>query len=153
MASEQRPALVDTHVSANGEQPIGALVTRKGRTLAVEDTVADARRVFGNPSVDVLPIVDERRYVGAVTRETITSAPLDESLGGLASPLLPTATADLPLHAAMASLVGDGGTRLVVLDPHDGAYRGLVCLTPDRTQLCIAAECHSNPSPTPGGAS
>jgi predicted transcriptional regulator len=132
-------------------------VTRKGRTLAVEDTVADAHRVLRNPSVDVVPIVDEWRYVGAVARETIAAAELDESLGGLASPLLPTVPVDLLLAAALERIDGSTTTRLVVVDPHDGAYRGLVCLTPERDRLCLAAECHPEPPDplpsTPGGAS
>ncbi len=36
-----------------------------------------------------------------------------------------------------------GGRRLVVLGDDGSTYAGLVCVTRDRSRLCIDAECHA----------
>jgi predicted transcriptional regulator len=126
-----------------GPRTIGEAVTRRGKELRIGDTVATARRLFANESVQVLPVLDGRRYVGAIERETLPEhlsddAPVEE----LAAPLLPTAAASTPATDALDALDASGATRLVVLAEDRATYLGIVCLRSDRERLCIDAECH-----------
>lgn len=142
--------MLDTTVAGNAERRVGELVTGRSKQLAAEQTVADARRVLANPSVRVVPVLDERAYLGAVSREILDGVDSATPLGDLAQPLLPTVQAQTPLRTALAGLAGTGATRLVVLDPADDRYVGLVCLRGDLDRLCLDAECHAEPpDPTP----
>lgn len=136
-----------THVRSRLELaalPVSAAVTKRGKELSAAATVGDARALFDNGSVQVVPVLSGATYVGAVSRDVL-AADLDPAtpVAGLASPLVPTALASSPGADAFAELDRAGATRLVVLDDDGVTYRGLVCLTSDRERACVDAECHT----------
>ena len=124
--------------------PVSAAVTARGKELSATETVADARRLFTHHSVQVLPVLDGKAYLGVVRRDAIgDDLPPETPVVALASRSLPTAIAGTRAAEALAELDRTGATRLVVLDG-DGAYRGLVCLRSDRERVCVDAECHDD---------
>lgn len=136
-----------THVRSRLELaalPIAAAVTTRGKELSATATVGDARALFDNGSVQVLPVLSGTRYLGAVSRDVL-GGDVDPAtpVAGLASPLVPTALASSPATDAFAELDRAGATRLVVIDDDGVTYRGLVCLTSDRERACVDAECHA----------
>lgn len=125
--------------------PIHEAVSCRGKELRIDDTAAAARRLFENPSVQVIPVLDRAGYVGAVDRDMIADdLPDDAPVGPLAAPLLPTVTAPTPAVEALALLDARDSTRLVVLDVDRTTYVGIVCLRSDRERLCVDAECHAD---------
>lgn len=137
---------VSQHTRRNlGATPIRAAVTHRGKELLATDTAATARLLFENPSVQVLPVLDGARYLGAVERGTLADDLADDApVGPLAAPLLPTVTSLTPTDTALAALDAHGSTRLVVLDGDHTTYLGIVCLRGDRERLCVDAECHAD---------
>ena len=127
--------------------PIADVVTGRGKELVVGDEVSSARRLFENPSVQVIPVLDGVNYVGAIDRAAVHTEIDDGApIGSLARDILPTCRAGTPAPVALAALDESGASRLVVLDDHDASYLGLVCLRSDRRRLCVDAECHVQPS-------
>ncbi len=122
---------------------IADVVTGRGKELAVGDTVASARRLFENTSVQVIPVLDGANYVGAVDRGAVHSGISERApIGSLARDVLPTCRAGTLAPVALDALDESGANRLVVLDD-DETYLGLVCLRSDRQRLCVDAECHA----------
>jgi CBS domain-containing protein len=125
-------------------RPIRDALNGRDRALDVSDTARDARMLLANPSVTVVPVLDEGRYVGVVDGPTLDASVADGvPLGRLARHLLPTAVASEPAEVAFARADDAGALRLVVLDADGSTYRGLVCLRSDGLRLCIDAECHA----------
>jgi CBS domain-containing protein len=141
---------VSTAVRSRGELAgvsIADAVTARGKELTVGDAAATARRLFENPSVQVIPVLDGGRYVGAVDRAAVHSGTSDAAtLGSLARNMLPVCRAGTPAPVALDLLDECGANRLVVLDDHDESYVGLICVRSDRERLCVDAECHAQPS-------
>lgn len=128
-------------------RPIGEAITTRGKELAVADTVAAARRLFANESVQVLPVLDGTAYIGAVDRDAIgDDVPATAAVTPFVSALLPTVIATTSTAGALAALDRDGSTRVVVLDADGATFVGLVCLRSDRERLCVDAECHTDPT-------
>lgn len=124
-------------------RPIAQAVTSRGRVLDRTHTAKDARSLLANPSVTVIPVLDEGSYLGAVDASALGSdVPDSMPLAGLARPLIPTATASEPAEDAIVRLDRHGALRLVVLDDDARTYRGIVCLRSDRERICVDAECH-----------
>ena len=131
--------------------PIASAITIRGKELAREARIADARALFASSSVQVRPVLEGTTYGGTITRDAIP-AELDPEL-----PVAPLVSDDVPVvRAAMSSaavleqLDRTGGSRLVVLADSSDEYVGLVCLRSDRTRLCVDAECHAEPDPDEG---
>jgi predicted transcriptional regulator len=130
---------------------IADVVTARGKELAVGDTVAAARRLFDNPSVQVVPVLDGCRYLGAIDRSAVPSRISDQApIEPLVENLLPTCRAGTPAPAALDALDASGANRMVVLDD-DEAYVGLVCLRSDRRRLCVDAERRARLTPPTEG--
>ncbi|MEO9174617.1 MAG: DUF542 domain-containing protein, partial [Gaiellales bacterium] len=129
------------------DQPVGTVITVRGKELPATATVADARALFASGSVQVIPVLEGTAYLGAVLREDLApEAGDDEPIAGYASARLPTAVASTRVSDALAALALDGGRRLAVLGEDTTTYIGLVCLRSDRTHLCVDAECHAGPA-------
>jgi regulator of cell morphogenesis and NO signaling len=125
---------------------VGAAITVRGKELAADASVADARALFASSSVQLVPVLDGDAYLGAVLRDDLPPDAGDrEPIAGHASRRAPTATASTPLREALAALDEDGGRRLVVLADDGTTYLGLVCLRSDRRHLCVDAECRAVP--------
>jgi regulator of cell morphogenesis and NO signaling len=130
-------------------RPVREAITNRGKALSVLDTVAAARRLFENPSVRVVPVLEGTRYAGAIARTTVRGVPGNVGLGTLAADLLTTATADTLTQEALGLLDASDSTRLVVLDTDGSTYSGLVCLRSDRETLCVGAPRHTRPADLP----
>jgi len=129
--------------------PISAALTTRGMELSVDDTVADAQRLFVKHAVRVIPVLDGATYVGTVDRDAIGGAEPSAAIGPLAAALVPTALAATPATEALAALDRHGGKRLVVLAGDGATYVGLVCLRGDRDRLCVDAELVHDPTAHP----
>lgn len=128
--------------SALRGRPIAEALNRRGRELDVANVAREARTMLENPSVTVVPVLEEGRYVGAVDRSVLDTVPDETPLGPLARPLLPTSVASEPADRAFARADDVGALRLVVLEDDGSTYRGIVCLRSDGVRLCVDAECH-----------
>lgn len=126
---------------ALGDLPAAAIAVT-GKELSLEETAGSARALLARRAVKAVPVLDGRRYVGAVDRNALERAPGDGTpLRDLVADVLPVAAASTPAAAALEELDADGGTRLVVLSDDDlETYVGIVCLRGDRARLCIDAE-------------
>ena len=124
----------------------------RGKELAIGDTVAAARRLFENASVQVVPVLDGGRYVGAINRATVPTGISDRALAEpLVRNLLPTCRAGTLAPVALDALDASGAKRMVVLDGNGEIYVGLVCLRSDRQRLCVDEARDVQPrSPTEG---
>jgi CBS domain-containing protein len=134
---------VDAHVSDLAGRTAGDVITVRGKELAVDATVADARALFASGSVQLIPVLDGGAYTGAVTRDDLADAGDADRISEHARSRPPVTTASTRLTDALAVLNDDGGRRLVVLGDDGTTYVGLVCLHRDRQRLCIDAECHA----------
>ena len=107
------------------------------KTLPAEATVADLRRVFTNPRVEMALLVEVSRLVGAVDREQLDEAwPDDMPARSLARRDRVTIGADATVAGAMARLDENGGRRLIVVGDDGATVQGLLCLNADRTGFC-----------------
>jgi hypothetical protein len=125
------------------DRPVRSVITVRGKELAADATVGDARTLFASSSVQLIPVLDGTTYLGAVSRDDIDGVGDDQPVTGFAQASPPTATASTPAGEALLALESDGGRRLVVLGDDGASYVGLVCVTRDRARLCIDAECHA----------
>lgn len=113
-------------------------ITIAGKTVQAGVTVDDARRAFASSAVQVVPVLEGARYLGAVDRGTIEAADGGAALSSVAQALVPQVLEGERAGDALAALDAHGATRLVVVG-EDGRYVGIVCLRGDRERLCIDA--------------
>ena len=132
---------VHANASDHAERPVADLVTVRGKELSIGANVGEARVLFENGSVQLVPLLDGRSYVGAVTRDGIEGAADTEPLADHLDPQIPTTTASTPLSEALHALDPSGGRRLVVIADDGPEYVGLICLHRDRVRLCVDADC------------
>jgi len=127
-----------SHVSRSelGEGPVSVIAVH-GKELQLESSAGAARRLLARRAVKVVPVLSGRRYVGVVDRDALAGIQDAVPVGVLARDLVPVAGASTPMHEALRALDADGGSRLVVVDEHDGTYVGIVCLRADRSGLCV----------------
>jgi hypothetical protein len=141
---------VSTVPSSRGElagASIADAVTGGGKEVTVGDTLASARRLFEDASVQAIPVLDGGRYVDAVDRAAVHSGICGRTtLGLIARDMLQTCRAGTPAPVALAVPDGSGANRLVVLADHDESDVGVVCLSSDRLRLSVDAECHTQSS-------
>lgn len=135
--------MVHPSIEDVADRPVSGAITIRGKELAATATVGEARALFESSSVQLVPVLDDGAYVGAVSRDDIAEADDAEPITEHATSKPPTATASTSVGAAIVSLTQDGGRRLVVLGDDSSTYIGLVCLTRDRARLCIDAGCHA----------
>jgi CBS domain-containing protein len=136
---------VSSTVHANAvdyaENPVSDLVTVRGKELFTGASVGEARALFENRSVQLVPLLDGRTYIGAVTRDGIEGASDGDALADHLDPQVPVTTASTPLAQALRALDPSGGRRLVVVADDRPEYVGLICLHRDRVRLCVDADC------------
>jgi CBS domain-containing protein len=126
-------SVVDAH-----DRLVRDVMVSRPKTLSVDATVADVRRLFeDHPGVRTALLVEGSRFAGALEREDI---PDDAALGEPALQLVrdEVATVGPELQAGEAATVMEslGTRRLVVLDPDGYTLLGLVCVTSDGDAFC-----------------
>jgi CBS domain-containing protein len=114
---------------------VGDVMISRPKTLPATATVADARRLFENPSVRTALVADGGRYAGELTRPDIEDLDDAEPISAVVSTPAGTAAKDDTVAAALERMEAAGTDRLAVVDP-DGTLRGLVCLSRSHGQLC-----------------
>jgi CBS domain-containing protein len=114
---------------------VGEVMISRPKTLPLTASVADARRMFENPSVRTALVVDDGRYAGELTRADVDGLDDAAEVAALASTATGTAAHDDTVAAALERMDAAGTDRLAVVDP-DGTLRGLVCLSRSHGQLC-----------------
>ncbi len=124
------------------DRPVGTVVMARGKELRTTDTVGAARAIFRRGETLVLPVLEDDRYLGSVTRALLeVDAPDDAPIASIATDAVPVAGAGTSTREALAILDADGGQRLVVLADDQSTYVGIVCLRTDRVRLCVDARC------------
>ena len=110
------------------------LMLRAPKTLAADATVAEVRRQFENPKVQMVLLVDGERFAASVTAIPAGAAPTDLAQyyrDEDPETIEPEASAEDAFARATAS----PNRRVIVLDD-DGNLLGLLCLKQDRTGFC-----------------
>ena len=127
------------HVDLQGglDLPVREAMISRPKSLPVAASVGDARRLFENPGVRVVMIVDDGRYAGELRRDHLPQGAADEM------PLAPFVTSgesiapDATVAAAIELLERSEGDRLAVVD--HGRLVGLVCFSRSHGHLCVDA--------------
>jgi CBS domain-containing protein len=114
---------------------VGEVMISKPKTLAATATVADARRLFENPSVRTALVVEDGRYAGELTRDDVAGEDDGAVVATVASTPAGTVAESDTVAAAFERMDAAGTDRLAVVDP-DGTLRGLVCLSRSHGHLC-----------------
>lgn len=116
---------------------VAAAMLRRPKTLPVDATVADVRRLFDRPTMRTVLLVDGTAFRGAIERGDIPDTADDaEQALGHAGPFASIAP-DAPLAEALERLARRDEQRLVVLDPDGTTLRGLLCLTAGGSAFCV----------------
>src|SRR4029078_11078590 len=91
------------------DPPLPSVITVRGKELAADATVGDARTLFASSSVQLIPVLDGTAYLGAGLRADIDGAGDDEPITGFAQASPPTATASTPAGEALPAVRSDRG--------------------------------------------
>jgi len=112
-------------VGEAADQLVGDVMIKRAKTLPVEATVADVRRLFENGSVQTGLLVDDGRFRAAIEFAVTPIAKVR-----------PTT----PMSEAISLLDSAGTRRLVVVDEDGETLRGLVALNSSRSGFCGGGE-------------
>jgi CBS domain-containing protein len=119
------------------DRPVAEVMIRRPKSLAADATVADARAVFANPKVLVVPLLEpDGRVAGELGRDDVPSSAADgEHAAAYASEphlIAPDAT----MRAAIDTLTELDAERLTVVDD-DGHLAGMLCLNRSHGRFCM----------------
>ncbi|HVS50257.1 MAG TPA: CBS domain-containing protein [Candidatus Dormibacteraeota bacterium] len=116
------------------------------KTLPGDANVGDLRRLFANPRVLDVVLVDGVAFVGVVDRDDVDD-PLDDTPAqALAHSAGVTIGAEATQDEAMARLEADGTWRLVVVGSDGVTLEGLLCLNAKRNWVLSVASRTSYPA-------
>ena len=91
---------------------------RRPKTLPASTTVTDARKSLESESVQILLLVDDTRFHGAVTAIPRDAGP-DEPVSRYVDESAPIVTEDTPVSQAVGLLPEKAHGRIVVVDGED----------------------------------
>ncbi len=112
-------------------------VMRRGpKTLPRNATVGDLRRLFDNPKVLDVVLVDGTAFSGVVDRDAVDGVPNETLALDLARSSGVTIAPEASVKDAMARMDKAGGWRLVVVGSDGATLEGLLCLNATRTGFC-----------------
>ena len=112
-------------VSPPGSRIVGEIMTREVITVTPWDTVEDALLVLQKKRLGSLPVVEENRVVGIITKADVLAALIEtldiEGIGARIEIILPRDTASL---RKLVDLIGGKGieVRSLVLAPHGDRF-------------------------------
>jgi CBS domain-containing protein len=127
VADRQPPPFSDGETAAD-------LMLREPKTLPIDATVREARAVLDDPHVQLLLLVDDASFGGAIT-EIPRDADADAPARTFAGSDVATISPDAPAADAFARTFESPFRRVVVVD-EDRTLRGLLCLNESRTRFC-----------------
>jgi len=128
-------------VGEAADQLVGDVMIKRPKTLPVEATVADVRRLFENGSVQTGLLVDDGRFRAAIERDNVPDPTPDEA-AAIEFAVTPIAKVrpTTPMSEAISLLDSAGTRRLVVVDEDGETLRGLVALNSSRSGFCGGGE-------------
>ena len=128
----------DSEVPSGGSEGLAVreVMRTRPKTLASDVNVGELRRLFANPRVLDVLLVDGGAFVEVVDREDVHGMPDDAPAKALARSAGVTIGPDATLNEAMARLEANGAWRLVVVDSDGLTLQGLLCLNAKRTGFC-----------------
>jgi hypothetical protein len=101
---------------------------RRPKTLPRDAKDGDLRRLFDNPKVLDVVLVDGTAFAGVIDRDALDGLPDETPAQDLAH--------SSGVQEAMARLEEEGGWRLVVFGSDGITLEGLLCLNTTRTGFC-----------------
>ena len=120
---------------------VGEVMLRRPKTLGLDATVADLRRLFEHPSVRTVLLVDGERYAGAVERDDVpATAPDSEPARAFAQFDVERVGPDVPVREVIPQLERSREGRLVVVAEDGTTLRGLLCLRGSDDAFCEGGE-------------
>ncbi|HEX6459733.1 MAG TPA: CBS domain-containing protein [Thermoleophilaceae bacterium] len=123
------------------DQAVADVMIKRPKTLPLEATVGDVRRLFENGSVQTGLLVDDGRFRGAIERPNVPDSAADDA-PAIDFAITPTAKVhpSTPMSEAIALLDAESARRLVVVDEDGETLRGLVALNSSRSGFCGGGE-------------
>lgn len=132
---------VKVAVGDAADQAVADVMIKRPKTLPVDATVADVRRLFENESVQTGLLVHEGRFRAAIERPNVPDSTPDEAPAiGFAVTPIAAVHPTTPMSDAIALLNADSARRLVVVDEDGETLRGLVALNSARSGFCGGGE-------------
>ncbi len=128
-------------VGEAAEQTVADVMIKRPKTLPLDASVGDVRRLFENGSVQTGLLVEDGRFRAAIERNNVSDSTPDDS-PALDFAVTPTATVRpaTPMREAIALLDAESTRRLVVVDDDGETLRGLVALNSSRSGFCGGGE-------------
>jgi CBS domain-containing protein len=109
---------------------VGEVMLSRPKTLDVDATLGDLRRLFENRSVRTALLVDGGRFAGTVERADVPPDAADgEPLRTFVRFDAELVRPDVPVRDVIAQLDASREGRLVVVDEDGATLRGLLCLS------------------------
>lgn len=108
---------------------VGEVMLSRPKTLPADATVADLRRVFENPSMRTILLIDGAKFVGTVERPDVPdSAAAEEPAQAYARLDAERVGPELLVRDVIPHLGRTREGRLVVVDEDGVTLRGMLCL-------------------------
>ncbi|HEY7632150.1 MAG TPA: CBS domain-containing protein [Thermoleophilaceae bacterium] len=134
-------ANVKVAVGDAADQAVGDVMIKRPKTLPVDATVGDVRKLFENGSVRTGLLVDDGRFRAAIERPNVPDSAADDARA-IDFAFTPTAKVHpaTPMSEAIALLDSESTRRLVVVDEDGETLRGLVALNSSRSGFCSGGD-------------
>jgi CBS domain-containing protein len=116
---------------------VGEVMLPRPKTLGLDATVADLRRLFENHNIRTALLVDGERFVGTVERDDVPETAGDgQSARSFARDDEERLRPDQWISDVIAQLDASREGRLVVVDEDGSTLRGLLCLSGVEGAFC-----------------
>jgi len=120
----------------SGSLTVRDVMRRWPKTLPSSATVGDLRRLFDNPRVLDVVLVDGTAFVGVVDRDAVGGLPDETPAQDLAHSSDVTIAPEANVRQALARLEKEGSWRLAVVGSDGVTFEGMLCLNTTRTGFC-----------------
>jgi CBS domain-containing protein len=119
------------------DRPVSEVMIRRPKSLPADATVGEARAMFANPKVLVVPLVEpDGRVLAELGRDEVPSSALDSEHAAAYGSEPHLIAPDATMQAAVDTLTELDGERLVVVD-EDGRLAGMLCLNRSHGRFCM----------------
>jgi CBS domain-containing protein len=119
------------------DRPVSEVMIRRPKSLPADATVGEARAMFANPKVLVVPLVEpDGRVLAELGRDEVPSSAQDSEHAAAYGSEPHLIAPDATMQAAVDTLTELDGERLVVVD-EDGRLAGMLCLNRSHGRFCL----------------